>query len=80
MIYLYTVQCFQVFLCITNNSIKSFVYTQLDDQTVLFQAIQFSISTQWFVYAQLNVKTVLFQAIQFSISTRFKCQKALFDP
>ena len=33
-------------LCITNNSIKlqSFVYTQLNDQTVLFQAIQFSIS------------------------------------
>ena len=37
---------FQVFLCITNNSIKhqSFVYTQLNDQTVLFQTNQFSIS------------------------------------
>ena len=37
---------FQVLLCITNNLIKplSFVYTQLNDQTVLFQTIQFSIS------------------------------------
>ena len=39
-------------------------------ETVLFQTIQFSIST-FFVYARLNVKTVLFQAIQFSISTQF---------
>ena len=33
-------------LCITNNSIKhqSFVYTHLNDQTLLFQIIQFSIS------------------------------------
>ena len=33
-------------LCITNNSIKdqSFVYTQLNDQTVLFLTIQFGIS------------------------------------
>ena len=37
---------FQVLLCITNNSIEHqlFVYTQLNDQTVLFQAIQFSTS------------------------------------
>ena len=42
--------------CITNNSIKhqSFVYTQLNDQTVLFQTIQFSISTQF------KCQTVLF--------------------
>ena len=35
----------QVLLCITNNSIKhqSFVYTQLNDQTVLFQAILFKL-------------------------------------
>ena len=35
---------FQVLLCITTNSIKhqSFVYTQLNYQTVLFQAIYFS--------------------------------------
>ena len=41
-----TVKRFQVLLCITNNSIKyqSFVYTQLREQTVLFQTIQFSIS------------------------------------
>ena len=40
------VKWFQVLLCITKNSIKhpSFVYTQLNDQTVLFQTIQFSIS------------------------------------
>ena len=43
------VKWFQVLLCITNNSIKhhSFIYIQLNDQTVLFQAIQFSISTQF---------------------------------
>ena len=36
----------QVLQCITNNSIKhkSFVYHELADQTVLFQAIQFSIN------------------------------------
>ena len=58
--------------CITNNSIKhqSFVYTQLNDQIVLFLTIQFSISSV-FVCTQLNVKTVLFQTIQFSISTQF---------
>ena len=40
------VKWYQVLLCITNNSMKdqSFVYTQLDDQTVLFQTIQFSLS------------------------------------
>ena len=70
-------------LCNTNNSIKfkSFAYAQLNDQTVLFQTIKFSISTGFFfVHTQLNVKTVLFQAIQFSISTQFKCQTVLFDP
>ena len=43
------VKCFQVFLCITNISIKhqSFIYMQLNVQTVLFQTIQFSISTQF---------------------------------
>ena len=46
-------------LCISNNSIKyqSFVYTQLNDRTVLFQAIQFSMS---FVCAQFKCQTVLF--------------------
>ena len=40
------VNWFQVLLCFTYNSIKhrSFVYTQLNGQTVLFQTIQFSIS------------------------------------
>ena len=43
------VKWFQALLCITNNSIKhqSFVYTQLNVKTVLFQTIQFSISTQF---------------------------------
>ena len=38
----------QSILCITDNSIKhqSFVYTQLNDQAVLFLIIQFSISQQ----------------------------------
>ena len=35
-------------LCITNNSIKqSFVYIQLNDQTVLFLTLQFSMSFAW---------------------------------
>ena len=43
---MHTVKYFQVLRFNSNNSIKhqSFVYTQLNDQTVLFQAIQFSIS------------------------------------
>ena len=38
------VKWFQLLLCITKNSIKhrSFIYTQLNDQTVLFLTIQFS--------------------------------------
>ena len=45
---LHTVKSFQVLLFNTNDSIKhlSFVYTQLNDQTILFQTIQFSISQQ----------------------------------
>ena len=40
------IKLFQVLLCITNTSIKhqSFIYTELNDQTVLFLTIQFSIS------------------------------------
>ena len=40
------VKWLQVFLRITNNLIKhqSFIYTQLNVKTVLFKAIQFSIS------------------------------------
>ena len=46
LIRLNTVKWFQVLLCITFNSIKhqTFVYTQLNDQTVLFLTIQFNIS------------------------------------
>ena len=40
-------QWFQILLCTVKNSIKhqSFIYTQLKFKTVLFQAIQFGIST-----------------------------------
>ena len=43
---MHTIKCFQILLFNTNNSIKhqSLAYTQLNDQTVLFLAIQFSIS------------------------------------
>ena len=46
LICLYTVNWFQELLRISKNSIKhqSFVYTLLNDQTVLFLTIQFSIS------------------------------------
>ena len=47
---------FQVLLCITNNSIQhqSFVSTPLSDQTLLFQAIQFSLRHLFAL--SLNVK------------------------
>ena len=56
LVLLHTAKWFQVFLCIPNNSIKhqTFVYTQLNDQTVLFLMIQFSISH--FFSHSLNVK------------------------
>ena len=59
LILLHTVRWFQVLLCICNNSIKhqSFVYTQLNDHTDLFQIIQFSMS---FVCTQFKCQTVLF--------------------
>ena len=41
LILLYTVKWFQVFPIQLN---KSFIYTQLNDQTILFQTIQFRIS------------------------------------
>ena len=49
----------------------SYTNTQLNAKTVLFQAIQFRMSTKFFVYLLLKVKTDLFQTIQLSISTRF---------
>ena len=56
------VKLFQVLLCITNSSIKhqSFVYTQLNDQTVLFQTIQFSMS---FVCTQFKCQTILYNLL-----------------
>ena len=43
------VKWFQVLPCITNSSIKhlSFIYTQLHVKIVLFQAIQFRVSTEF---------------------------------
>ena len=59
---MHTVKWFQVLLCITNNLIKykSFVYEQLNDQTVLFLSIKFSI-IHLFAFS-LNVK--LFYLLQ----------------
>ena len=56
LIILHTVKCFQVLLYITNNLItyQSLIETQLNDQTVLFQPIQFSISH--LLAHSLNVK------------------------
>ena len=56
LIHLHTVKRVQVLLCITNNSVKhqSFVYIHLNDQTVLFQTIQFSITH--LLVLSLNVK------------------------
>ena len=56
MIYKHKSIRFHILLCVTNNSInrQSFVYTQLNDRTVLFQTIQFSISHE--LELSLNVK------------------------
>ena len=45
-ILMHTVKWYQVLLCISNNSIKhqSFVYAQLNDQTILFLTIRFSVN------------------------------------
>ena len=65
----------QINSSILNNSVQHkysfFCLHKAKCQTVLFQTIQFSISTVFFVYTELNVKTVLFQTIQFSISAQF---------
>ena len=54
--YVNRLKWFQVLLCITNNSIKhqSFLYTLLNDQTVLFLTIHFSISHLFSL--SLNIK------------------------
>ena len=48
--------------------LKKFVYTQLNVKKVLYQTIQFSIST-----VSMS-KTVLYQTIQLCISKQFKCK------
>ena len=72
---------FKVLLFITKHSIEHqlFVYTQLNDQTVPFETIQFSKSTV-FLFTQLNLKTAPFQIIQFIMRIQFKCLTVLFDP
>ena len=61
LIRLYTVKWFQVLLCITNNSIRtSFVYTQLNCQTVLFLKIQFNV-IHWFT--QFKSQIVVFDPL-----------------
>ena len=52
------VKWFQILFCITYNSIKhlSFVYTQLNNQTVIFLTIQFNINH---LFALIKFQTVL---------------------
>ena len=56
LILLHIVKWFHVLLCINSNSIKhqSFVYTQLNDQIILFQTTQFG-KSHLFEHS-LNVK------------------------
>ena len=46
-------------------SISTLLFTQLNVEAVLFQTIQFSIST-FFVYTQLNRKTANFKQFSFT--------------
>ena len=62
---LYSLGQWPVFLICINSMSIVFVHTQLNVKTVLFQTIQFSISTV------SMPKTVLFQTVQFNISTQF---------
>ena len=51
MIHLHTVKWLQLLLCVTNDLIRqSFIYTRLNDKTLLFLTIQPSIS-QLFAYS-----------------------------
>ena len=61
---------FQVLLCITNKAIKyqPFVYTQLNNQTALFQTIQLSISHLFAL--SLNVKVESLNVKQFYLTHR----------
>ena len=74
---------FQVLLCITNNSIKqSFVYTELNNITVLFQTIQFAMSTKlngskyWYIYIYITNNLIKHQSF---IYTQWNDQTALFQ-
>ena len=73
-------------LCITNNSIKhqSFAYTQLNDQTFLFQTTQFSMSTKLngskyshvSLTIQLNISHLF---IHSSLIKQFYCELNYYD-
>ena len=76
---MHIVKCFQVLLCFNNNSIKHqpFVYTQLNDQTVLFQVIQFSISHLFAL--SLNVKVHSLNVKQFYLTPSPKKEYPGYD-
>ena len=75
----YDTFCFGLVLWHTNHCRLFNAKFVLSIKTVLFQTIQFSMSTV-FVCTHLNVKTVLFQAIKFSISMQFKCWNSSIWP
>ena len=64
------IKWFQVLVCITNNLMKhrSFAYIQLNDRTVLFQTIQFSINRLFAL--SLNVKVHGINVKQFYLTHR----------
>ena len=66
--HLHTVKWFQVLLCIPYNFIipQSFAYTQLNDQTVLFQTIQF----QTIQFSISRVFTLSLKVKQFYLTHR----------
>ena len=77
-ILLHKVKWFQVLPCITNNSIKqSFIYTQLNDQTVLFVTIEFSMSTKLnsFKYCYVSANNSIKQSF---VYTQLNDQTVLF--
>ena len=55
----------------TIQSNTSHLFTQLNDQTVLFQTIQFNISTQFFCVHTVKCKNSSFLTIQFSVIIQF---------
>ena len=82
LIFWHTVIWFPVVLCFTNNSIKhkSFVYTRLNDQTVLFLTTQFSISQQKLNGSKYCYVLLIIQLnISHLLALSLNCQTVLFD-